>query len=316
MADEIMVSISCITYNHEKYIEQTIQSFLMQKTNFKYEILIHDDASTDSTPEIIKKYHKKYPNIIKPLLQKENQWSKGVTIINYTFNHKRAKGKYIALCEGDDYWTDPYKLQKQIEYMESNANCSLCTHAVDIIDENSEEIMNIIRPKNSNSRIDSREFIAGGGMFIGTNSIVYRKRLMDNPPDWYFDAPVGDYPLQIFLAINGEVYYMDESMATYRVGVPGSWSNRVYFSKDRIKHFSRVSKMLDSINEYTDYKYSEEIQIRKDKNLKDVIFYVCGILLQNGRLDKITSGTFKKFYNKLSNEEKIKLYVAGKGIEF
>lgn len=316
MVDEIIVSISCITYNHEKYIEQTIQSFLMQKTNFKYEILIHDDASTDSTPGIIKKYHKKYPNIIKPLLQKENQWSKGVSIINYTFNHKRAKGKYIALCEGDDYWTDPYKLQKQIEYMESNANCSLCTHAVDIIDEQSEEIMNIIRPKNSDSRIDSKEFIAGGGMFIGTNSIVYRKKLMDNPPDWYFDAPVGDYPLQIFLAINGEAYYMDESMATYRASVPGSWSNRVYFSNDRIKHFSRVSKMLDSINEYTNYKYSEEIQIRKDKNLKDVIFYVCDIFLQNGRLDKITSGTFKKFYNKLSNEEKIKLYVAGKGIEF
>ena len=315
MEQKIKVSINCITYNHETYIEKAIQSFLMQKTNFKYEILIHDDASTDSTQEIIKKYEKEYPNIVKPLLQKENQWSKGVKNINYLFNHTRSNGKYIAICEGDDYWSDPYKLQKQIDYMESNPNCTLCTHAVARIDTQSERIIDIIRPSNSNSYLDTREFILGGGMFIGTNSIIYRKETLDNPPKWYLDAPVGDYPLQIFLASKGDVYYIDEVMSVYRVNVPGSWSNRVYFSSKRINHFRKISKMLDEINEYTDYKYNKEIEIRKENNLKDVIFYGCSILMQNGRVDEMTSGKFKQFYNMLRGEEKIALYVAAKEIK-
>ena len=102
--DEIILSIHCLTYNHEKYIAEAIDSFLMQKTNFKFEILIHDDASTDRTVDIIKKYQQKYPEIIKPIFQTENQYSKGVNKINYKFNFIRSKGKYIALCEGDDYW--------------------------------------------------------------------------------------------------------------------------------------------------------------------------------------------------------------------
>jgi len=316
MEDEIKVSINCITYNHENYVEDAIQSFLMQKTNFKYEVLIHDDASTDSTADIIRNYQKKYPDIIKPILQNENQFSKGVKQLDYIYNYKRAKGKYIAICEGDDYWKDPYKLQKQVDYMESNPSCTLCTHAVDSIDSQSGEIIKLIRPSNSNDSIDISRFILGGGMFIGTNSILYRKEVLENPPKWYFDAPVGDYPLQIFLASKGDVYYIDKSMSVYRHNVPGSWSNRVYFSERRINHFREICKMLDAINEYTNYKYKKEIEIRKKNNLKDVILYGCNILLQNGRIDMMTTGKFKKFYNKLSEEEKIKLYTRFKDIKF
>lgn len=100
--DKLMVSICCITYNHEKYISEALESFLMQKTSFKYEILIHDDASTDNTAKIIREYEKKFPEIIKPIYQIENQYSKG-NKINLVYNFPRAKGKYIAICEGDDY---------------------------------------------------------------------------------------------------------------------------------------------------------------------------------------------------------------------
>src|SRR5699024_5978215 len=103
----------CTAYNHERYIAETIESFLMQKTNFRYEILIHDDASTDNTAEIIKKYEKQFPEIIKPVYQKVNQYSQGVNV--HELIRQRAIGKYFALCEGDDYWTDSYKLQKQID---------------------------------------------------------------------------------------------------------------------------------------------------------------------------------------------------------
>ena len=107
--DKPLVSISCIAYNHESYIRQCLDGFLMQKTTFSFEILIHDDASTDNTTDIIREYERKYPDIIKPIYQKENQYSKGIPI-SATFNWPRAKGKYIAMCEGDDYWTDPLKI--------------------------------------------------------------------------------------------------------------------------------------------------------------------------------------------------------------
>ena len=125
--NKIMVSVCCITYNQAEYIKYALDSFLIQKTNFKYEVIIHDDASTDGTAEIIKEYADKYPEIIKPIFQTENQYSKGVKrILNFTF--KEAKGKYIALCEGDDYWINENKLQLQVEYMEKNPNCTLLFH--------------------------------------------------------------------------------------------------------------------------------------------------------------------------------------------
>ena len=120
-----LVSISCITYNHSRFIKQCLDGFLMQQTDFDFEVLIHDDASTDGTQEIIKAYQENYPEIIKPILQSENQYSKGVKpFIKYLF--PASQGKYIALCEGDDYWTDPLKLQKQVDFLEGNPDCSFC----------------------------------------------------------------------------------------------------------------------------------------------------------------------------------------------
>jgi glycosyltransferase involved in cell wall biosynthesis len=123
-----LVSISCISFNQENYIEKTIEYFLNQEVNYPVEILIHDDASTDKTQEIIKRYQKKYPHIIKPILQTENQFSQGVKCIHATFNFFRSRGKYIATCEGDDYWIDSNKLNIQINFLENNKDFSLTSH--------------------------------------------------------------------------------------------------------------------------------------------------------------------------------------------
>ena len=122
-----MVSIRCITYNHAPYIRQCLEGFVMQKTNFRFQAVVHDDASTDGTTEIVREYAEKYPDIIVPMYEEENRWSKhDGTLLTCMLPY--LKGKYIAECEGDDYWTDPLKLQKQVDFMESHEDYSICIH--------------------------------------------------------------------------------------------------------------------------------------------------------------------------------------------
>ncbi len=123
-AEDILVSICCVTYNHENYIRQCLDGFVMQKTTFAFEVLVHEDASTDSTAEILREYELKFSKLFRCVYQTENQFLKQNTLVNILF--KMAKGKYIALCEGDDYWTDPYKLQKQVDFLEANQDYSIC----------------------------------------------------------------------------------------------------------------------------------------------------------------------------------------------
>ena len=127
MDNDVKVSVLCLAYNHEKYIEKALKSMVCQKTNFKFEILVHDDASTDNTPNIIKKYAEQYPELIKPIFQTENQYSKGVEIVSECIV-PCATGKYFAFLECDDCWCDENNLQLQFDFMESHPECSLCVH--------------------------------------------------------------------------------------------------------------------------------------------------------------------------------------------
>lgn len=135
--EQPLVSVCCLVYNHAPFLRECFEGFVMQKTNFPMEILVHDDASTDGSQEIIKEYTAKYPNLFKPIYQTENQYSKGRSI-SVTYQYPRAKGKYIALCEGDDYWTDSYKLQKQVDFLETHLDYSLCCHRYRIYNQNTD----------------------------------------------------------------------------------------------------------------------------------------------------------------------------------
>lgn len=144
-----LVSICCITYNHVNYLRDAIEGFLMQETSFPFEIIIHDDASTDGTSEIIQEYSNKYPELFVTILQKENQWSKGGGSIYVRFVYPRAKGKYIALCEGDDYWTDPLKLQKQVDFLEANEEYIVCVGGYEINEVDAGIKKNVLRTINT-----------------------------------------------------------------------------------------------------------------------------------------------------------------------
>lgn len=303
MNNDIMVSINCITYNQETYIADAIESFLMQKTNFKYEILIHDDASTDKTTDIIKKYEMQYPDIIKPIYQEENKYSKGIRV-NYEYNFKRSKGKYIALCEGDDYWTDPYKLQKQVDYMEANPTCTLCMHSVELINASTKQQIGLVRPYSYSTKSSVEDVIIGGGGFVGTNSLLFPRSIFDNPPKWYFDCPVGDYPLQILLTYKGYAYYIDENMSVYRTMAKNSWSKRVVKGgvEKYIQLNDKLNIMLDEFNLYSSYKYHEAIILAKKRNQFNK-------LIAKNDLKSLKSLEFKDFYLELPRKNKIKLLI-------
>lgn len=182
-SDEVppLLSIVNNTYNHENFITDTIEGFLMQKTTFKVEILVHDDASTDKTAAIIREYEKKYPDLILPIYQTTNQYSQGKSP-NREFQLPRTQGKYIALCEGDDYWTDPLKLQKQIEFLEQNKSYSFSWCRFKTLNEDTGELNNDKNEKlfddgDISIDFDFERFYKGWHM--GTQTLVYRKRMYD-----------------------------------------------------------------------------------------------------------------------------------------
>ncbi len=214
---EIMVSICCITYNQERFIRSALDGFLRQKTSFAYEILIHDDASTDGTAQVIGQYAARYPEKIFPILQTENQYSKGLTNISGTFNFPRARGRYIAMCEGDDYWVDAGKLQRQVDFMESHPGCSLCFHSAHVKVEGRAVTERQMRPYRKSRQVSPEEIIDKASGYA-TASLMFRTEMVKSLPDFYVQAPIADIPLQLMAAARGWAYYMDRPMSGYHLG--------------------------------------------------------------------------------------------------
>lgn len=209
--EEPLVSISCITYNHVNYIRECLEGFLMQKTTFPFEILIHDDASTDGTTEIIKEYEEKYPDLIKPIYESENQWCLGRRG-SAVFNYPRSKGKYIALCEGDDYWSNPYKLQRQIDFLEENKEFSACTHQSTVIYEHNELLKHEFEVVNT-SVLNLRDLL--NGRKFHTASVVFKSEIIKT---YLLPQNIlsGDRALNLLLASFGPIFFLQETMCVYR----------------------------------------------------------------------------------------------------
>lgn len=215
----MLVSICCVTYNHVNYIRQCLDGFVAQQTNFPFEILVHDDASTDGTTEIVREYELKYPHLFRNVYQFENQFLKQNTLHNFLF--KMAMGKFISLCEGDDYWTDPLKLQKQVDFLEQHPELALCFHAVDE-EDNSGNISTIsLHPYKSDRYFTIEELAVKN--FIHTASVLFKRNLIQHIPEYFAQSPVGDYPLFMLLASHGNMGYLHQCMAVYRRG-SGMWS--------------------------------------------------------------------------------------------
>ncbi|KQL33474.1 hypothetical protein AN959_17660 [Psychrobacillus sp. FJAT-21963] len=296
----VLVSINCTTYNHEKYIADAIESFLMQVTDFNYEILIGEDCSTDNTKQIVEEYARLYPEKIRLITSSHNVGAR----LNSQRLINQSRGKYIAECEGDDYWIDPYKLQEQVDYMESHQECSICFHAAKIIQAPKKPTGMKIRPYTINKICPIEDFISGGG-FCPTGSLLYRKKLMEDPPDFYMRAHVGDYPMQLILASKGYAYYMDKYMAVYRIGVKGSWSSRKSKGENYKGKMININggdiALLKDFNNFTRFKYEKAIE-------NTILKKEFEIQLLKGNINAIKNSKYKMYIDGLSMKQKLKIY--------
>lgn len=283
----IDVSICCATYNQEKYIGRAIEGFLNQITDgLNIEILINDDCSTDGTQRILKEYASKYKNI-KLILQSENRFSRGLKIIPVF--PEVALGKYIAFCEGDDYWTDNLKIKKQYLYMEEHLDCTLCSHAAVKVDESGNYLSDYcIQERDINFNL--RDIVVSDGNFLPTHSLFYRREDIKKLPDAYLNCPIGDYPLQIFLTQKGYCHHINTKMGAYTVGSIGSLTTELYKNYDRtIALRKSIINMLHEFNTLYNNKYNDifETAIRKNE------FYIAEL---NADLKLLFSPKFRKLF--------------------
>lgn len=267
----VQVSIICTAYNHAKYIRQCLDGFVMQK-GVSFEIIIHDDASTDGTADIIREYEAKYPQLFKPIYQTENQYSQHIPFPKL-YMIPKVTGKYVALCEGDDFWTDEYKLKKQYDALEANPDCYMCLHRVEKVNEDGSlcgKYMPIVDnlPSKMTSEVffhtlkNADEYHTSSFFMI---SAIYCDYII-NPPIFRKVAPVGDFPMLLYFASNGGIYYYNEIMSNRRLNSIGSWTWRMNDPDHRKaiqmrKDFSKkIRMMIDEFNIYSNRKYTDDLQ--------------------------------------------------------
>lgn len=258
----ILVAVQCLVFNHEPNLRQCLDGFVMQKTNFRFVVIVHDDCSTDGSASIIREYAEKYPNLFHVIIQPQNLYSRGISPTREYINPiiEQLKPKYISLCEGDDYWTDPLKLQKQVDFLESHPDYSLCftnsmvkfpDHEVIAINHvwdtyTIEDIINT-NALNTDERGDNIVPCAH------TSSVMYRRQECWSP-QWMKKCFIGDEPLFIAMAQYGKAKFINEPMTVYRAGV--GVSSKGY---QEIKDWSNRVTMYHAINEGLEFQYNNLI---------------------------------------------------------
>lgn len=260
----LLVSICIPTYQHGSFIAQTLAGCISQQTNFQYEIVIGDDGSTDEAPRIIADYSVQFPNIIRSYLHKKNLGPSSPIELggknNVIFLFSQCRGKYIALCEGDDYWTDPLKLQKQVDFLETNPEVALTHHQVEVYYENGSPSHQFNPPdqRTETTIID----LLSDTWYVATCSSVFRNVYQDGLPSWFFNTGSGDLGIFLIAAHHGKIQYFNQSMGVYRRH-RGGLSNfqhqyNRFFLENRLKLYQEVNEFYGGI-------YAEAIHESVDK---------------------------------------------------
>lgn len=261
---DVLVTVLCKTFNHERYIKDALNGFVMQKTNFKFKVIVQDDASTDKTAEIVREYDNNYPGLFDNIYHTVNQYSQRVNT-DFKFIREKLEGKYIAYCEGDDYWTDDQKLQIMVDYMESHPDCSMAYHKYNAVRANDGLVMDI-RPLIDEDRNVEPEEVIRKTVEMQLASQIFKVEVFKNRPDFYFKSVVIDYGLSLNSLIYGKVHFINRNMSNYRIMASGSWSEIT--KKDVNKHVffdQKAKELLLDFDEYTNHKYKKFIDKKVDE---------------------------------------------------
>lgn len=276
------VSVLMITFNHEQYIKQSLDSILCQETDFDYEIVVGEDCSTDGTRGILQSYQQRYPDRIKLLLPEKNLGM----MANFMQTFSACSGEYIALLEGDDYWTSPLKLQLQADFLDSHPECAECFHDVEVIVEGKPEKNHLFFSKEVKSFYNLEDIVVSN--FISTCSSMFRAGHISAFPDWFATMPMGDWPLHVLNAEKGTLVLLPGTMAAYRVHDGGVWSK-----SSRIAILEKSIRANVVINTYLDFRYGKTMNRSKRLWEREAT----ALLMEGGFYRRALALAFKAFSN-------------------
>ncbi len=307
MQDKIMVSVMCTAFNHAEYIREALESMVKQQTGFAYEILVNDDVSSDATPEIIREYAAKYPEKIRPFFPEKNLYSQDIDVYYHSF-FPNARGKYVAFCEGDDFWTEPMKLQLQVDFLEAHPEYSACVHNTALHYCGSERPDELLLSRKGDGDVDFEQILPGMDNAWHTSSLVARREALANPPDYYHIASAhgfGDFPYGLMVRAAGKVRYLDRCMSTYRLNSnQAAWSSGFdYVAKKRIFFLEGMVKTLEAFRAHV----SDERVLRLvDENLDEALFRKYNA---EGDAKMMLSPRFRKVFRQRPLSFRMKIYL-------
>lgn len=242
------VSVMMTTYNHENYIAQAVTSVLEQQVDFDYELVVGEDCSTDGTRDILLDLQARHPQAVRLLLREEN-WGRRKNFIDTFYS---CQGDYIAILEGDDYWLSPDKLQMQADFLDSHPGCTICFHPVMRYYEDGSREMQFFGPSPAREIYTIEDLLER--TLIVTCSVMFRNRLLDGFPEWFYTVPAADWPLNILNAQYGDIGYIDQAMAVYRIHSGGVWSSRNTLRRQQGK-----IEILKALRQHLDPQYRRKI---------------------------------------------------------
>jgi len=288
----LYISVCLITYNQEGYISQAIESIVNQKTSFSFELIIGEDCSKDNTRQVCEAYQQRYPGLIRLLPSSKNYGMMG----NFIRTLNSANGKYIAFCEGDDYWSDENKLQKQVEFLESNTDYTLVGHNYERLYKNNTKGKVDRRPEAKNSFVID-DYIKSH--FIHINTLLYKK--VATVPDWFSSLSVGDQPLIIYMAQYGKIGYMNDFMSVYRI------NDESFMSTNKVSQvIKNFIKDLMVINEKTYHQYEKSFAVRI--RIEQLMYSFCTLKYFSKQLVIIKNAAFIIKYRKFIFKDDFSFY--------
>jgi len=239
-----------LAYNHELFIRQALESVLAQCVNFNYEIVVGEDKSTDGTRAILMDLYRRYPERIVPLLHDRNTGM----MRNFQATLSSCRGQYLAIVEGDDYWTCENKLQRQVDFLDQHPDYAVCFHRAQVLDQTGAGRADVIpRPSFSAGPYTIEDLIAEN--LIATCTVMYRWDCVGPLPDWFLDLKLGDWPLHILVAQSGKIMLMDEVMSVYRMHSGGMWTSGQGIAQKR-----EMMRMMKSLDRHLNFQYTDAIR--------------------------------------------------------